>query len=127
MQNLTRQAVSWLKWTTPNALLSAMIGVLGFAATPMAANASPTYQVGRINNVTFAGDGVLIRLDTGLPDNCAGTGSGWMLIPISAKPIQAFVLGLWLRGDAAQVTVVVYTTAGVVSGYCQIDQIDPEG
>lgn len=126
MKDLIRQGVSWLKWGT-NAFLGAAVVVLGFAATPMTANASTTYQVGRINNVTFAGDGVFIQLDSGLPDNCIGTASGWMLVPASAKPLQAFVTGLWLRGDAAQVTVTVYTNAGVVSGYCQIDQIDPEG
>lgn len=126
MKDLVRQGVSWLKWRT-NVFLRATVVVLGFAVTPMTANASTTYQVGRINNVTFSGDSVLIRLDSGLPDNCTGTASGWMLVPASAKPIQTFVIGLWLRGDAAQVTVTVYTNAGVVSGYCQIDQIDPEG
>ena len=65
-------------------------------------------------------------LDTGLPDNCNGSAYGWMIISGDYKPMTAFVIGLWMRGDAAQVHVTVYTD-GLVGGYCRINQIDPAG
>jgi len=90
------------------------------------AYAQPTYLSGHISNVTFAGDEVLIMLDAGLPDNCVGTSYGWMRIPAENKSMNAFVIGLWMRGDAQQIVVTVYTD-GIVGSYCRISQIDPAG
>jgi hypothetical protein len=42
------------------------------------------------------------------------------------KAMTAFVLGLWMRGDAAQTLVVVYTDP-LVGSQCTINQIDPAG
>lgn len=107
-------------------LLATSLGLclFGFSAI---SNAYSTYQSGHIVNVTFAGNYALIMLDTPLPDNCVGTPYGWMAVPESSKVMNAFVLGLWLRGDAAQTNVVVYTSGIDGSGYCQINQIDPVG
>jgi hypothetical protein len=103
----------------------------GIAAVMFLASASAaaydTYQDGRISNVTFGGDTVLIMLDTGLPDNCAGSPFGWMQIPANNKAMQALILGIWMRGDAAQTRVTVYTDNRTGGAYCQINQIDPEG
>jgi hypothetical protein len=90
------------------------------------ASAAPNYIQGHITNVTFVHDAVMIMVDTGLPDNCAGTGWGWMKIPTTSKPMMALVTGLWLRGDAASTLVTVYTD-GLVDGYCRVTQIDPQG
>jgi len=89
------------------------------------ANAYPNYQIGRITNVTFTGDNMLIMLDAGLPDNCAGSPYGWMMLPASAKPMTAFVIGLFLRGDLSKVGVVVYTSGRDATSFCQVNQIDP--
>lgn len=97
--------------------------VCSMLAAPV--KAGPTYISGHISNITFAGDSVLIMIDAGLPDNCAGTSYGWMKIPPEYKSMTSFVLGLWMRGDESQVYVSVYTE-GLVSGYCRISQIDPE-
>jgi hypothetical protein len=88
-------------------------------------HAQPTYASGRINNITFVNDMVLIKLDVPLPGNCAGTGWGWMAIPATNKPIQAFVLALQARGALSTVTVLVYTDPVGGSGYCTVSQIDP--
>jgi hypothetical protein len=88
--------------------------------------AAPTSIAGQINDVTVAGDEVLIRVNAGLPDNCAGTMFGWMRIPPESKAMIAFVIGLWMRGDASQTSVVVYTD-GMVGSYCRVNQIDPVG
>lgn len=49
-----------------------------------------------------------------------------MKIPVANKSMAAFVVGLWMRGDAAEIIVSVYTD-GLVDGYCRITQIDPAG
>ena len=102
------------------AIFHAFLIVVAFSSN---ARAADTYLAGRISNVTFAGDMVLIMLDTGVPDNCAGTPYGWMAIPTTYKSMVAFVIGLWMRGDAAQVSMTVYTDSRPPGGYCQINQI----
>ena len=105
--------------------LAAFTFTLAFALFPATSSrAATTYAVGHINNITMGADTVLIKLDVPLADNCAGTGYGWMLIPATAKTLQAFVLALWARGDLANVTMTVYTDP-VVNGYCSVNQIDP--
>lgn len=102
------------------AATTALITLVSTNALADAAN-----QNGRINNITVAGNTVLIRLDTGLPDNCTGTPYGWMQVPEASKVMQSLVLGMWMRGDAAETVVTVYTTGLGTNGYCQINQIDP--
>lgn len=106
----------------------ALVGVAIASMMSSTANAqtAPTYTSGHISNVTFAGNDVLIMVDVGLPGNCTGTSWGWMRIPPENHAMNAFVIGLWMRGDASQVTVTVYTD-GLVGGYCRITQIDPAG
>lgn len=94
-----------------------------FGATSVWAYAS--WQDGHISNITYGADFMLIMLDTGVPTNCAGTPSGWMKIPAQNKPMLAFVTGLWMRGDASQISVTVYTDGIGASGFCEINQIDP--
>lgn len=109
-------------------LVVAAAALVAFLAVGERAHAGPDYLSGHISNVTFGANSVLVMLDTGLPDNCAGSPYGWMLIPGGAKVAQAFVLGLWLRGDAAQTSVYIYTTSPPSSGaYCEVTQIDPQG
>jgi hypothetical protein len=100
--------------------------VASMMLTAANAQTAPTYASGRISNVTFAGNEVLIMLDVGHPGNCAGTAWGWMRVPPEYQAMNAFVIGLWMRGDASQVTVTVYTD-GLVGSYCRISQIDPAG
>lgn len=108
-------------------LLSYWLAFIALVASISVAHAGLAYQSGRISNVTFGQQHLQIILDSGLPDNCAGASYGWMTVPANAKTMQAFVLGLWLRGDASQTSVVVYTNGGIVNGVCIIDQIDPAG
>ena len=99
------------------------VALLASIAGPCVAEA--TWKTGHINNITVAVDDVLVKLDSGLPDNCTSTAFGWLLIPSSAKATKAFVLALWARGDMSSTVVTIYTTAGVVGNYCHVDQIDP--
>jgi hypothetical protein len=108
------------------AMLVAVITTAAFTCGRVSAQTAPAYVSGHISNVTFAGDGIMIMVDAGIPDNCVGTGWGWLRISSDKKTMMAFVLGLWMRGDAAQTSVTVYT-GGLVDGYCRVDQIDPVG
>lgn len=105
--------------------LKRVVIAASMGALSVAASAGPNYIAGHISNVTFNGNEVLVMIDSGQPDNCAGA-SVWLRISPEYKPINAFVLGLWMRGDAAQVNVMVYT-AGIAGAYCEITQIDPAG
>lgn len=89
------------------------------------ANGAEGYLDGYISDVTFTDDDVFIRLSSGAPGNCATTIMGWMKIKPTAKTMKALVLGIWLRGDAAQTHVVAYTSPPVSSSYCEVYQLDP--
>ena len=49
------------------------------------------------------------------------------MIGSSNTGMIAFVTGLWMRGDASQVSVVVYTAGVDSTAYCQVNQIDTLG
>lgn len=105
-----------------NRLLSALVAVAVLISN--SAYAFPNYSVGHIANVTFVNNDVLITLDVAKPDNCAG-GNGWLRISGDNKPMVAFVLGLWMRGDLSGPEVTIYTGGLDSSGYCLIGQLDP--
>lgn len=106
------------------------MGVL-IGSSMQPATAMTYYAVGHITTMTTnngtAGtpDGILISLDSGLPTNCTGTPSGWMWIPATSSVLTAYVLGLWLSGNAPSVTVTVYTTGLSTDNFCQVTQIQP--
>jgi hypothetical protein len=105
-------------------LIAGAVSALAFLFVPSAAPAASWYQQGHIASVQFVTTSVLISVDSGLPDNCAGTSWGRLEIPQSYKPLQALVLGMWMRGDMNAVTVIVYTSGIGSDGYCQVVQID---
>ena len=95
-----------------------------FMAVP--AHAYDNYTVGHMSRVSYSSDFIIITVDSALPTNCAGTFSGWMAIPVANKAMQAFVTGLWMRGDAAQKSLAIYTTGIGSTGFCEISQIDTQ-
>jgi hypothetical protein len=76
---------------------------------------------GNIINVTSWPGGLMIALDTGLPDNCLGSPYGWMKIAETSKTMIAVTLLARIQN----VPVVVYTDGKDSSGYCVINQVDP--
>lgn len=77
---------------------------------------------GRISNITSVPEGMLIKMDTGAPNNCQGTPWGWMLIPEANKTIISVTLLAKAMGKNAS----VYTYQFSGTGYCQIWQVDPD-
>lgn len=117
---------SWIarpKFVLPS-LLILLLGVFG---APRDVYAYANYEVGHITRVSYTTYGVLIMMDGGLPDNCAGTPDGWMLVGSSYTGMIAFITGLWMRGDASQVTVTAYTGGVDSTTFCEIGQIDTAG
>lgn len=88
--------------------------------------AGPNWQHGFISGITFVDDYILVALSSGPPDNCAGTPSGFMRINSTNKAMQSYVTGLWLRGDASQVPIYIYTDPPPSAGaYCVVRQVNP--
>ena len=76
----------------------------------------------RILDVTSIRDGVLIKLDSAVPDNCAGTPYGWMLIPDKNKTI----LSVALLAEMMGVGGAVYTSGIPASRtFCTVTQFPP--
>lgn len=93
------------------------LGILTFI------NAGVNYQHGNIKNLTAVTDGIMIMLDSGLPDNCLGTPYGWMLVKEEHQAITAVILSAWASGNKLG---TVYTSGRENGkGYCLIDQYDP--
>lgn len=106
-------------------------GLIACIAVSAPALTGASYQTGHIVSMTTvdsassgANSGVLITVDSGLPDNCSGTPFGWMWIP-SGSTVAAYVLGLWLESGESTVTVTVYTSGIASNGYCEVTQIQP--
>lgn len=127
---------AWLRNTVERLLRGAMVtGMSILVCTPPAWGQTSSYSVvGHITTFdvvdgTAGGgaptNGVLIQVNTGLPGNCSGTTAGWMWIPASSSAMTAYVLGLWLSGNAGSVTVTVDTTGLASNGFCQVVQVQP--
>jgi hypothetical protein len=104
-----------------NSLLLIITTCVALAAAPTV-HATDVYQAGAISDITSTREGLLLKLNSGLPTNCTGTPWGWMIIPESNKTMVATALILWASG---QRNVVVYTDGYTGNGYCAINQLDP--
>ena len=85
--------------------------------------AGPNYQGGKIKNLTAVTSGIMISLDSGLPDNCEGTPYGWMLIKQEYAAITSVVLAAWASGNKSGTVYTLGRENG--TGYCLITQFDP--
>jgi hypothetical protein len=102
-------------------LLAALLLLSSFYGT--VAHAGPNWLGGSISSLTSATGGLLIMLDSGIPDNCQGTPYGWMLIKEVDRALTAVALTMWATGRKAG---TVYTSAPAsVGGYCVITQLQP--
>jgi hypothetical protein len=72
-----------------------MRGVIAciFLLASSLATAAENYLTGRISNVTFFDNEILLQLDTGRPGNCATTTYGWIKVSSDSKLLQSVVLG----------------------------------
>ncbi|GAD77097.1 hypothetical protein [Vibrio azureus] len=62
-------------------------------------------------------------LDSGVPDNCADSRYGWLLIKQEHTALTSVVLAAWASGNKAG---TVYTTARQNGfAFCTVNQFDP--
>ncbi|MBT9495572.1 MAG: hypothetical protein IV107_25150 [Paucibacter sp.] len=95
------------------------LSCLAFAAASFAAD---SYIGGTIVDTTSIPAGLMIRLDTGMPTNCANSPHGWMLIKSEHKAMLTLAMLMIATGKKG---VVVYTNGVGSSGFCEIGQFDP--
>ena len=88
---------------------------------PNTALAAENWITGTIIDVTTTTEGLMIRLDNGIPTDCTGTPLGWMLIREANKTMVATTLMLWQSGNR-QVTVYI---GGFQGNFCYVNQVDP--
>ena len=87
------------------------------------AHANTNYKSGTISNLTSTTAGIMIMLDTGIPTFCEGTPYGWMLVKNVNSAMVSTVLAAWVSGKKTGTVYVSQRT----SGYCIINQFDPNG
>ncbi|WP_233081940.1 hypothetical protein [Rheinheimera soli] len=100
-------------------LKKASAAVLLFSAATYAAD---NYLRGNVINVTTTASGLMVMLDTGIPTNCQGTPSNWMLIKEENKTMVSLALAMWASGKR---NATVYTVGTSPGAYCEITQLDP--
>ncbi len=61
-------------------------------------HAGEDYLSGNIINLTSVTSGLMIMLDSGIPNNCRGTPYGWILIKEENKAITSVALTMWASG-----------------------------
>ena len=83
------------------------------------AGAGETYLAGYVVNMTSLPEGLMIMLDTGVPDNCEGTPYGWMIIPEDNKTMVAVAMMAYLQSDRE---ITLCTDGSFYSGYCRVNQ-----
>ena len=104
--------------------LCAVAGLLlTFSGTAFSAYAN---LGGNIIDITSFPGGLLIRLDTGWPDNCSHLNdpAKHMVIRETSRAMVATALTTWALGNKA---VTVYTDVPSSDGFCIINQLDPAG
>ncbi|WP_283130807.1 hypothetical protein [Enterovibrio norvegicus] len=97
--------------------------LLCLSAISMTSFAAADYQSGKIKNLTGVTSGIMIMMDSGLPDNCAGTPYGWMLIKQEHKALTSVILAAWASGNKSGTVYTSGREGGV--GYCLVNQFDP--
>ena len=100
----------------------AIIAVLLLSVTTGQTIAGSYFISGTLTNYSATQGGLLIMVDAGIPDNCAGTPYGWMIIPQEDKAMLALAL---MRISQDQMKVTAYSSGAFYSGFCRVTQYDP--
>ena len=87
--------------------------------------AASNHQNGSIENLTVSTSGIMIKLSSGLPDNCEGTPYGWLLVKQEHSALTSVVLAAWATGNSSATVYTAGRENG--SGFCLVTQFDPAG
>jgi hypothetical protein len=99
-----------------------IIALLLMVVTTGQTIAGPNWISGNLTNYTSVQGGLLIKVDAGIPDNCAGTPYNWIIIAEADKAMIAMAL---MRISQDKLAVNVYTNPGFYLGFCRAVQFDP--
>lgn len=83
------------------------------------ADAGPYYQYGNIVKTASVPEGLLITLDSGVPDNCVNSPGNFLIIPEENKVMVAHAMMLF---STDKKYVCVYTDGTKVRTICRITQ-----
>ena len=110
-----------MKMAARTLLTIGLLGSFGYA------HAEADYKIGYITEYAFVGDTIVLRINSGVPDNCSTTPYAFMQIPAANKSMQAYVLSLWFSGEVATRQVLVGTAAPSGGNpYCTVRQLNPQ-
>lgn len=113
----------YLKKTFPN-LKVLVLGMMCFnASNAWASQAYGYYIHGDIKDVTSVRGALMVRIDDDkVPTVCASSSSSWMRIDQSDTAMTSLVLSYWLQSKRG----FTFYSDGLSSGYCSINQADPD-
>jgi hypothetical protein len=100
----------------------AIIAVLIMVVITGETVAGPDYISGNVKNYTAIQGGLMIMVDTGVPDNCAGTPYGWLIIAEADKAMLAMA---FMRINQGNMGVTAYSDGDFYLGFCRVVQYDP--
>jgi hypothetical protein len=93
---------------------------------PASANSSTAYQnyiYGDVKDITSVRGALMVRIDDDkVPTVCSSAGSSWMRIEQTETAMTSVILSYWLQGKKR----FTFYSDGLSSGYCSINQADPE-
>jgi len=87
----------------------------------MPSKAAAHWLRGDIVDITSIPEGLLVKLDTGVPTNCSGVANGWMLIAEENRTMLATALSFYISGGR---TADIYVSP-LSNGRCPVTQFDP--
>ena len=108
-------------------IFSKFMGLILILIFPLVASGGQNQQAGNMKDLTSVEAGLLIKLDTGMPGNCAGSPYDYMLVREENKTLISVTLALWIT-EKKGVTVF---TSGIPGGsgygvYCVVNQVRPQ-
>jgi hypothetical protein len=100
------------------------LALLATAANNVKASVvTSSYITGDIKDITSVRGALMVRIDDDrVPTICAPSGTPWMRIDQADAAMVSVVLSYWMQGKRR---FTLYTD-GWTSGYCPIQQADPE-
>lgn len=100
-----------------------LIFTLVLLASISSASYADEYHLnGNLDNITSSPDGLLIKLDSGVPTNCEGVDYNWMLVKEEHISMVSLVLTLYAL---EKTNITVYTKPLTEDGICEVTQVDP--
>lgn len=88
-----------------------------------AAQAGAYHQTGKIRDLSITNNGLLVKFEPALPDNCEDTPYGWMVVKQEDTALTSALLALWISD---RLSGTIYTKPPENgTKYCSVSQFHP--